>query len=40
MLKLVPSIGMEESRHFSDKQMISITLTSMEPYMRDNLVNP
>ena len=25
MLKLLPSIGMEESRHFSDKQIISTT---------------
>ena len=38
MLNLLSSIGMEESRNVSDKQMVSISLTSMKP-KRDNLIN-
>ena len=38
MLNLLSLIGMEESRNISHKHMISISLTFMEPSMRDNLV--
>ena len=38
MLSLLPSIGMEESRTVSDKQMISTSLAFIKPYTRDNLV--
>ena len=39
MLYLLSSIGIEESRKVSDKHMMSISLTFLYPYMRDNLVS-
>ena len=35
MLKLMPSIGVEESKIVSDKQMISKSLTFMYPSKRE-----
>ena len=39
MLYLLSSISIEESRKVSDKHMMSISLSFLYPYMRDNLVS-
>ena len=39
MFNLLSSIGMKESRNVSDVLMITISLTFMQPSIRDKLVN-